>query len=51
MKLQQPGNGCERAFREEGERIAVDGVAKHPSCVGRTSISIESLYEMRAESA
>jgi len=51
MKLQQAGDGCEGAFREEGERIAVDGVAQHASCVCRPSISIEPLYEMRAEAA
>ena len=51
MKLQQSGRGRKSAFREEGERIAVDGVAQHASCVCRASISIEPLHEMRAEAA
>jgi hypothetical protein len=50
MKLQKSRDFRESAFREEGERIAIHGIAQHAPCVGRrASIPTEPLYEMGAE--
>jgi len=51
VKFQKSRGGREGAFGEESERIAVDGVAQDAPCIGRASISIEPLYEVRAQAA
>jgi len=49
MEFQQSRGGREGAFRKEGERIAIDGIAQNPARIGSATVPVEALYKMRAE--
>jgi len=49
MEFQQSGDAREGALGKERERVAIDRIAQHLAGIGRTSVSIESLHEVRAE--
>jgi hypothetical protein len=51
MKFQQPGDARKSALGKKRERAAIDRVTQHLAGIRSAPVSIESLYEVRAEPA